>query len=89
MLVDRSLEIYSLPIEKKNDKANNEFQAHTSKITLEPKKLTCSMTCSGNIHDQTLNSGFAVPSPRRFISSSFPVNLKRNLYDKLTILDLH
>lgn len=40
---------------------------------------TCSMTWSGEVQDHSPNSGFSVPSPRRLISSSFPVNFRRNL----------
>lgn len=40
---------------------------------------TRSTTCCGIIHDHSPNSAFSIPSPTRFISSSFPVNLRRNL----------
>lgn len=46
-------------------------------------------SCSIDIHDHFPNSCLSVPSPRRFISSSFPVNFMRNLFTSFMIDQLN
>lgn len=87
-LIDRLLKIHRLQEGWQsisgNDNNNQSIGFSTlnktrRKVSAEWGIHTSSIIFSGDIHAHSPNSAFSVPSPRRLTSSSFPVNLMRNL----------
>lgn len=71
-LINRFLEFHHLQTKK--------IQVNLCGLRNEVKWIITSFrTSSGFAHFQSSNSGFSLPSPKRLISLSSPVNLKKNL----------